>query len=152
MPLDHTKNNVLLVLYIAFVPRRAWFSQDMPLLGTCVCVYVLHNYSHFLYVLHCCSESVTIEPPVPDMNIREFQVGQTLTVPCSICTCQEIEAVELFKGNQLIFPQPVAVDRVSSLCSVHRFELQLSDDSAGSYACSVTIAETSVSQVFTIIG
>ena len=109
-------------------------------------------YTFIFYVLHCCSEPVTIEPPVPDMNIREFQAGQTLTVPCSICTCQEIEAVELFKDNQLIFPQPVAVDRVSSLCSVHRFELQLSDDSAGSYACSVTIAETSVSQVFIIIG
>jgi len=117
-----------------------------------VFAFICYTIIFILYVLHCCSEPVTIEPPVPDMNIREFQVGQTLTVPCSICTCQEIEAVELFKDNQLIFPQPVAVDRVSSLCSVHRFELQLSDDSAGSYACSVTIAETSVSQVFTIIG
>ena len=102
-------------------------------------------------VLHS-PEPVAIDPPVPDMNIREFQAGETLTVPCSICTCQDIEAAELLKNSQLIFPQPVAVDRVSSACSVHRFELELSDDSAGSYACSFSIADTSVLQTFTIFG
>ena len=101
-------------------------------------------------VIH--AEPVAIDPPVPDMNIREFQVGQTLTVPCSVCTCQDIVAAELLKNSQLMFPQPVAVDRVSSVCSVHRFELELSANSAGSYACSFSTANTSVFQVFTIIG
>ena len=101
-----------------------------------------------LCCVHFSTEPVVIEPEIPNFDISTYHIGDTVTIGCPVSTCADDVNVTFLSEDDKVRSGILA----DSQNMVYNLDLTIMDDSAGMYACRVSINGSDIMQMFNVTG
>lgn len=88
---------------------------------------------------------------IPDINLAEHTIGQSITVTCQVETCVSDVTVTFYKGSQVV--QTTTLTNNNMMTLTFAYTLIVDGNSAGQYACrAVTPEGGTPNELFTLTG
>ena len=94
---------------------------------------------------------VVILSDIPDYDLSQFTIGDTITVTCQVETCLSDVTVTFYKDSQVLQTTTITNNNQMRLAIAHT--ITVAADSAGEYACrAVTQEGGTPNELFSLTG
>ena len=94
---------------------------------------------------------VVILSNIPDYDLSQYTIGDTITVSCQVETCLSDVTVTFYKESQVL--RTTTINNNNQMTLVFSYTLIVSADSAGEYACRAVTSEGGApNEVFSLTG